>query len=683
MPQPIEIDPNKPNHALASKTSPQLVNMYRRIMLLDEMMSLREARYNASLKDWKKDIKNPPKGLNVADPDVYLRTKHRQFYAHELSVVAKFEADEKRFDAIIDSNPEFAEAYKTAQDLPESQREEFLKAPEKDFLVTLTDEQKAEFTKLKSEMAMGLDVRMRASYFTPEFISNQPEHDAAKANVRNMIRASVPAGMKGTKGENAGVVKLFSQKYQGLKGQINKLAEKYPNHAKAAKALLKTGTVTMNPSGFLIGRGIAVIMQTKAFKHLSDKIDVHVNRVAEKTGLKQKILDKLQSPKGESYKKMALGATACVTGVLALTQLIDVEQAQSIYAGATEMLDNASMIGESLTVDNGEAIVDSLTNSAGQAVDDLQAAVSSNLPDFGFGDSAEEAIARDVPDAPDTSIAAKPEVFDNPLNIDPSEDYVPASPTPTDLDDGIPGATIVNNTPEVASTVTPSTDVPVEEVQAPIALSENVYEVQSGDTPSEIAELRLKEAGIPYDYDKIMKVVHMMADANGMDNVHYIQVGQDLTLPALDTALVDNYQIPTPDVEVANKVDLTLPPVNDISGIEIDSVMSLSEEIQSRFESANMVYSSEDVDALTQQVLADNGMKGDFPDNGAQVSMKMIDDIVAIHGVESQVAPQAGITVTALTDDIDVKNSADIDALANNVEIRRPFDELPQPTARR
>lgn len=687
MPQPA---PKKPDHPLSSKTTPQLVNMFRRIMLLDEIMSVREARYKESLKTWNQDIKNPPKGLDVKDPEVYLRTKHREFYSHELSVTAAFEADEKRLEEIIESDPEFSKVYKEAQALPENKRQAFLAEPEVAFLASLSPEEQAEFKKLKQDVSMGLDVQMRASYFTPEFIKNSPDHDVAREKVRNMIRASAPADMKGVKAEHAGVVKLFNQKYQGLSNQLTALADKYPSQVKVAKALLKTGSITLNPSGMLIGRGIGVIMQTKAFKKLSDKIDVHVNRVAEKTGLKRKIIEKLQSPKGEAYKKLALGSVAAMGTFMTLTSLIDHDQALELYAGAQDMLENAASIKDNFSIENGEALVDNLKNTGAEALSDLSKEMEDKLPDFGFGDSAKDAIEADKPDLPDTSIAPSPQADmpDASSKVDASEPALPTSTVPEITDDAVPEPEDAPKVNAVENDVTNTDNEPMVEdpLPEPVALPENVYELQPGDTASEIAELRLKEAGIPYDYDKIMKVVHMIADANeGMDNIHYVQAGADLTLPALDASLVDNYTIPEPEPVIENNVDLTLPPTVDFSGAQIASEMDLSEEIQSRFEAANMVYSAADIDVLTNDVLLSNGLAGEIPKDGAYVDMKMIDDIVSVHGVDAPKNAIAGIESNILDDslanNVELENSNDMDGLANEAKLDKPFEDLPSPTS--
>jgi len=660
MPQPIENQSTKKTSPMASKTTPQLINMYRRIMLLDEIITARELRYEQSLKSWKNDIKNPPKGLNTIDPDAYLRKKHRQFYAHEMSVVANYEADTKRFENLVQSDLTFAEHYKESTSLPEDKRAEYIERHEAAFFANISPEDIAEYKKLKQEMSMGVDTRIRASYFTPEFINNSPDYALAREKVRGMIRASVPAGMKGTKGEHTGVINLFNQKYKGLKEQLNGLAQKYPNEVKVAKALLKTGAVTMNPSGYLIGRGVSVIMQTKAFNSLSEKISKQVERVAEKTGLKQAIVAKLQSPKGELYKKFALGAVSAVSTALLVSSIIDSEQAGIIFTGAQDMLADAYSAGmegfdkgleitsnglseakdvigrgvsdaldyaeDTFTVENGTAVVESLKETGAEALDDINQKFNMELPDFGFSQTSEDLIESD-----------KPEIVDNSIKPDVSVDAIEEPEALNLVRDGVESVA-----PEVEVEALELETLVEDAVQPPSLLAESTYEVQPGDTPSEIAELRLKEAGIPYDYNKIMKVVHMMADANdGMTNINYIQAGWDLKLPALDASLVDNYTIPElkVDVSIDNDIDLTLPPTVEFSGFQATTEMSVSEEIESRFELANMAYSVEDIDSLTKEILFVNGITGELPKNGVLLDMKVIDDIVAYHAVDKPSLP--------------------------------------------
>lgn len=625
---------NNVNHPLSSKTTPQLVNMFRRIMQLDELMSVRESRYQESLKLWEKDIKNPPDGVDVKDPEAYLIKKHREFYGHEMSVTAKFEQDSKRFEEILDSDPEYAKVYKESLSLPEDKRIDFVAERGIPFLANLSESVRAEFKQLKQEMEMGLDVKMRASYFTPEFIKNSPDFDVARDKVRNMIRASSPADMKGVKAEHAGVVNMFNQKYKGLGRQLTAMGEKYPSQVKAAKALLKTGSITLNPSGFLIGRGIGAILQTKAFKKLSDKISVHVDRVAEKTGLKQAIAAKLQSPKGEAYKKLALGSVVAISTFMLTTSLIDHEQAQEIYAGTKDMLENVISAGNDLVMENSEALVDSLDNTGAEALNDLNKGVGDKLPDFGFEDAPK----------PDSVALNEPSPDDAPK----ADSVVTKEPSPEDA-------------PKADS---PEVDTLVDEMDhaEPVALTGTVYEVQPGDNLSEIAELRLKEAGIPYDYDKIMTVVHMIADENeGITNIHYIQEG-DIKLPALDASLVDNYVMQEPSV---------LPDTLDNASVKFESKMALAEEIQSRFESANMIYSASDIDKMTESVLLDNAIKVDAPANGVKIDMKIIDDIVSLNGVDAPKNTSPDISSI-------VDNS--IDRVESTNKLDKPFDDLPTPS---
>lgn len=701
----------------ASKTSPQIVNMFRRTMILDEMMALREKRYQEELAGWKSDIKNPPTGLNTHPPEDYLIKKHRQFYAHEMEVVAEHERNELRFNDILNKTPDFKAKFEESKSLPVEQRVKFLKESEDDLFNEVSPDIQEEYARLKQHLQVDVQEAVVASYFTPAYMKSSPDFAVAKANVQGMVRASVPAGMSGTKGEHTGVVNLFNQKYKGVKEQLKVLESKYPAQARAGKALLATGTLTLNPSGYLIGKGIGAIMQTKAFASFSKSVATHVSRVAEKTGLKDTLVAKLKSPQGQFYKKLAVGSVQAVAIGLSVVGFIEADKSFDIIANASDMVDgmiNAGNEGvesvsnsmadtyaqasemtsgvydsankfaddfldgaaETITIENGRAIVDSAKDMASDAMNDLGQSLSVATPDMGMDvlpDSPEELSASlqkhgmfdfTDPSFLDSDAQSVDDVISNENNvaqiglpsvddvaeskieapevkaqdIEPSEDMVPYPETP-EFDDGIVGA------------------------ENSIMVPETTYEVQAGDTPSEIAELKLKEAGIPYDYERIMKVVHMMADANeGMDNIHYIQTGWDLKIPEISLDKINEFTIPSPEIthELTSSHDLTLPAVLEMNPLSVSSVMELSEEIQSRLEAANMAYSAADIDALTQEVLAANNVPEGANLRGAQLDIQMIDDIVVIHGVEGQ-RPSIG-DMAAITND------------AESPELRKPFE---------
>ena len=657
---PAQIPTEKP----ASKTTPQIVNMFRRTMILDEMMSLREKRYKEELAGWRGDIKNPPKGLNTHDPEAYLIRKHRQFYAHELAVIAEYEKNESRFNDILNKDPDFKAKWEEGKSLPVEQRVKFLKEHENDFLNTMSPEIQVEYEELKARLQVDIQESVVASYFTPEYMKSSPDFAVAKANVQGMVRASVPAGMQGTKGEHTGVVNLFNQKFKGVQAQLKQLEAKYPAQAKAGKALLATGTLTLNPSGFLIGKGIGAIMQTKAFASFSQKTATHLNRAAEKTGLKDALVAKLKSPKGEFYKKLAVGSVKAAVLGLTVAGLIEAEHSFDIVANVSDGLDNmlksasegidnaydnadeflakakeigneaydnAGDMASTFTVENGKAVVDSAKDMASNVMEDLESDFNAMLPDSGSV-PPELDPGVDNQDAPALDNADKPAVDSQDA---PALDS--ADTSPDNVQDG------VNDT---------------------LTLPETSYEVQSGDTPSEIAELRLKEAGIPYDYNRIMKVVHMMADANeGMDNIHYIQAGWDLKLPSISLDALESFDIPEPEPapDVVQAQDLSLPPALEVSTLKVSTAMELSEQIQSRFEDANVAFSSSDIDALTKEVLTANNVPEGADLRGAALNIEIIDNIVAIHGVESEKPSMDGIA--AITND------------TNAPELKRPFEE--------
>jgi hypothetical protein len=421
-----------------------------------------------------------------------------------------------------------------------------------------------------------------------------------------------------------------------------------------------------------------------------------LNRAAEKTGLKDALVAKLKSPKGEFYKKLAVGSVKAAVLGLTVAGLIEAEHSFDIVANVSDGLDNmlksasegidnaydnadeflakakeigneaydnAGDMASTFTVENGKAVVDSAKDMASNVMEDLESDFNAMLPDSGSV-PPELDPGVDNQDAPALDNADKPGVDnqDAPALDNADKPAVDSQDAPA-LDNADKPAVDSQDAPALDSADT-SPDNVQDGVNDTLTLPETSYEVQSGDTPSEIAELRLKEAGIPYDYNRIMKVVHMMADANeGMDNIHYIQAGWDLKLPSISLDALESFDIPEPEPapDVVQAQDLSLPPALEVSTLKVSTAMELSEQIQSRFEDANVAFSSSDIDALTKEVLTANNVPEGADLRGAALNIEIIDNIVAIHGVESEKPSMDGIA--AITND------------TNAPELKRPFEE--------
>ena len=708
--------------SVKSQTTPQVVNMYRKIMVLEELLELREARYKAELKKWKEDIKARPEVLEGKSPKDYLELKHRDFYSHEMKTIDDWTNKRQKLKDFMARYRKFSFLYEDEELSPGSVPPKELQSAELHLLEKLTEDERVEYHDLKWKYEVGLPQTVKGSYFTDDFSKNSPDYAEAKAKVKNMIKASVPAGVKGAKGEALGVVNLFNQKYKGVKKHLNALEKKYPAEARSAKAMLSTGMIFLNPSPYLIGKGVSAIVSTKQFQKLDKVISKQVNRVAEKTGLKYHIKKMMSSPKGKTYSKVALGVVAAIGTGMTVSGMLDIEQAKEMYLNTSDFLSSLEaaagtaldyqMEGESPLdsalasvenqfdevkenvsqkmgdisdyfeahlYENTEVVADEMKRTGAEVLNDLDSGLDIPAAEAPVNDvHANDVPANDAPanDAPANDAPAN----DAPANDAPAND-VPANDAPANdapANDAPANDAPANDAPanDAPANEAPANEAPdvEDEVSLSTTLPESKYTVQSGDVPSVIAELRMKEAGITgYDYSTIEKVVYMTAEANGgLDNIHYIQAGKDLVLPELNAEILANYTIPEidakPELDVSLNEDLTLPPSLDITGIEISSENALSEEIQERLEQGGVAYSIEDIDALTSEVLFYNGIKVEELENGQFVDMKVIDDILEHFAVAPTAEPKVDLEATnsvvqevALNNDVKVsleKNSS-------------------------
>jgi hypothetical protein len=143
------------------------------------------------------------------------------------------------------------------------------------------------------------------------------------------------------------VSEMFNAKHPTLEKELNaKLSDKNAfsqYSALAAKALITPTKALLNPSGFLIGKAIGVIMKTEAMNPLKTKIATGINRLAEKTGLKTAIKNKLAKTNAVSVKRIATGvAVGCGVAMVTLG-LMDYDNAIEI---ARDMGDNIISFAE-------------------------------------------------------------------------------------------------------------------------------------------------------------------------------------------------------------------------------------------------------------------------------------------------------------------------------------------------
>ena len=212
------------------------------------------------------------------------------------------------------------------------------------------------------------------------------------------------------------------------------------------------------------------------------------------------------------------------------------------------------------------------------------------------------------------------------IALDTPKDTTSLNVNQSDFDQGVPGADDTQpSTPDV-----------------PDGLAASVYNVEYGDTLSEIAKARLTEAGIPHDYPVIHEMAKMIAAENGMQNIHQLDVG-DLKLPAIDNE-IGNKLIAAAEMHnnevYAMAVDPVEPPADipqvDAGQFAAQYDMSVKEAVQKVAVTYDPSISEDDVNNLVSIMVTDN----------PGVEKVSRGDVVNVSGVENALKAKADLNYT-------------------------------------
>lgn len=545
-----------------STTSPQYAALLRRIMLIDRLIKTRNDDYVKQLDEYIK-LQTQKSGNKLTEDDKKTLTESftRGFYSEEMKSIGEYEAIAKRQQERIE--PSFRRG----------NEEQY----EKDAFV----------------LSLGLDKHVAQSLFSEQsFKSLSSKYPDVAAELKKDIRKEAEQ-FKGQVPPSAAhfpaTVSLFNKRYPGIKEELEKIKIEGTGHgvpenernkmAAAALSMLKVGSTLANPSGYLISKAVGGLMQTKAMKPLVQQVKLSVNRVAEKTGLKEAV--KKQLSKFSGPQLAAIGASVAAVGVtvMYLTGALDAEKAMavgnSIYSSIADIGESAYENAKTITVGSvdfasniasgtSDLVADSYDRAFGDGDSESLAATEPSInmtPDNGVGNSIyDEPKGVTKPFSPPISSELagyqsgsgayspgvntlnselKPESFSN----TPSDASAkPSSTTPSGLEKATPtdvlaslGGDVSKATPEDMANELSAASSPAASPVTPSAttLEATTYKIKPGDSLSEIVEARLQASGTPYTWETIREQYTAIAKLNGIDDPDVIFAGKDLKLPPL------------------------------------------------------------------------------------------------------------------------------------------------------
>jgi len=469
---------NKPQ----SRTVPAYVSFMQNIMFLDKVAQKREEDYQLGLEAALGALpKNSSKEVKQGAEDNFTR----RFYAYEIA----------RREAYIQKTQQL-EALKNKQSLPD-----------------FTTEDEHTLDNLAREVGVGEQAYILAGNFEPARLERlRQEYSPLMSVLRQEIAGSQPRGVFGSEGEHRAVLELFKEKYPGLDKELSQYTmqnsnDSFKNECMVAGRVLLNGAIfAANPSGFLIGKGLNGLLQTKAMKGFTSSIGSHVDRAMKAVGV---------NVESKSYKMVGLAASAVIVGGLALA-FGSPEQAKDLMVKAYDQV-----------FDTGEAL----------AAMDIGESYQPDVSEVSPNNAVSSNVDNDVP----KSTAENPPEVKKEVDPDPPKEPLPIEINAREGTDH--GETDVKVQQQGAREMQVEQSSPEQQVEQKKTVGEcnmpigedGAYTIQSGDTLSDIVERELKQAGVPYNYTMIDNLVDRIVESNdNITNSDKIFPGQDINLPVIE-----------------------------------------------------------------------------------------------------------------------------------------------------
>ena len=521
----------------------------KRILHIEAMNKSRNERFEAAYTAKENDYKQRFQNLSKEQVQGLMEGFTRGYYAPEFNLMGEYQAKLERWEELKG---------KQTSHTPQ-ERTEFEK------LNAVTNMNEYEY--IGSRMLDHDVYKSIKNTFEPGELKNVLDTvDAPIRQIAKSIDESViPKGIKRT---HAATIDYFAQSKPNLKNEIEALKTKAANEDdklsfKQASAILRAGMVLHNPSGFLVSKGLGVLMGTKAMQPFAEGVKRSVDNMVEKSGIKSTLKKHMQKLSPFGAKMVAGGLAVAALATLTVTGVMDPTNA---YDYAVELYQNTREMSES---------VDDITPDAGISPFEYPSYASSEIADNKAGifwevdsgtpnenspldpdkmgiEVSGEAVAQVTPDTPadvtpDTPADVTP---DKPADVTPDTpaDVTPDTPadatpdTPADVTPGTPADVVASSVTPSETTVADATGLSAssqveDTVTQDVPDKNDVYRVMAGDNLSEIVAQKLEIAGVPYDYSLIDAYVDKIVDMNEqITDKHVIKTGWSIELPTFTPA---------------------------------------------------------------------------------------------------------------------------------------------------
>jgi hypothetical protein len=498
---------------------------FLRIMQIEEYNKHRNDNFDASYKRYEEEISQKFADLTESRKKGLMESFTRSYYKPEFNLVAEYQAKQEQWLSFKEKEP-----------LSVSEKQEFsqlsavMEMNEYEYVGSRILDNDV-FEQIKSSMSPA-DVKSL----------NKTINDPIKEIQNNLDDTMMPNGVQR---RHAATIEYFSSSKPDLKTQLDELKSKAKSDGEMeplmqASAILRAGITMANPSGWLVSKGISVLMGTKAMQPFTAGVKKSVDNMVAKSGLKaslKKHMGKL-SPRAQKMVAGGLAVAALGTltalGVIDPTNAIDQGLAFVDYVSGPEVIDGFAN-SDPLSLD---AEMEMEPGVDKPNVDTTNADLGSpDQPDAGGVDKPNvDTTNADLssPDQPDAGGVDKPD--------GPQKDVDSSAPSKPDADEiSVNDVVLESDKPDATSD---------DSASKPELGSTETHIVRYGDTLSEIVASRLEEAGIPYDYSLIDKYVDDIVAMNeNITDPDVIRKGMTIDVmsfptpePALSTSALQNAQ---------------------------------------------------------------------------------------------------------------------------------------------
>ena len=499
---------------------------FRRILHIEEMNKYRNDNFEQAYQKRKSEYQTQFADLSEERLKGLMEAFTRGYYQPEYNLMAEYQA----------------------------KRDKWVELKEKEGAMSPSD--KKEFEKLTAVMNMNeyeyigsriLDhdvySQIKGTFDKKELKNVLDNVDAPIREIaRQMDESMLPKGIKRT---HAATIDFFSSSKPELRNEIEAMKSKASGDAemepfKQASAILRAGMILHNPSGYLVSKGLSVIMGTKAMRPFAEGVKKSVDNMVEKSGIKASMKRHMQKLSPGAAKMIVGGVAAAAFGALVVTGVMDPVEA----------------------VDRGIAFVHDITDISDAVMPD--GVPGPDVPDAaGISPWAEDAFADSSKVTENNGVDIFWDLDNQPvppyetdisgMGIDVEGEAVPEvepepQPEVEPAPEPVPDVEVEEDAPTIKDCVAPDTpdETGVKESEpsvddAPLPTSNETYFVKPGDTPSEIIAEHLEAAQIPYDYEMIDSYVDRLVEMNdNVPNRNLIFSGSTIELPS--------FPAPTPEV---------------------------------------------------------------------------------------------------------------------------------------